>query len=68
MIDKSSKEELQRLLDLFPRDALKLEWPSAEGKKDDMCTEAAATATTKEILEFVDRNFSKCKHRNCMQL
>ena len=61
MLDKSSKEELQRLLGLFPHDVLKLEWASTEGTKDGLCDEVAETATTKQILRFVDRNFLRCR-------
>ena len=61
MLDKSSKKELQRMLDLFPYDVIKLEWSGKEGKKEDVCEKVAETATTKEILGFVDRNFLRCR-------
>ena len=61
MLDQSSKRERQLLLDLFPHTALKLEWPGTKGKKDDMCAEIAETATSKEILKFIDQNLLRCK-------
>ena len=61
MLDTSSKKELKRLLGLFPHDALKREWAGTERKKDDVCDKVSGTATTKEILRFVDRNFLRCR-------
>ena len=61
MIDTATEEELQRLLGLFPLDVLKLEWPDTQGHKDDVCAAVAATASTDDILEFVDRSFLRCR-------
>ena len=61
MIDTATEEELQRLIGLFPLDVVKLEWPDKEGHKDDVCAEIATTASTYDILEFVDRNLLRCR-------
>ena len=61
MIDTATEGERQRLLSLFPLDALKLERPDTQRHKDDVCAEVAATASTDDILEFVDRSFLRCR-------
>ena len=46
---------------MFPLDVLKFEWPDMKGNKDDVCAEVAATPSTDAILQFVDRNFLRCR-------
>ena len=61
MIETATREELERLLALFPARVLRDEWSNIEGTKDDICREVSQSLDKDAILEFVDRNFLCCK-------
>ena len=61
MIETATIEELERLLVLFPVRVLRDEWAHIEGTKDDLCREVTQSFDKGEIIEFVDKNFLRCK-------
>lgn len=61
MIDTATTEEIERLLALFPVKVLRDEWEHIRGTKDEFCREIARSYGTDVILQFVFRNFLRCK-------
>ena len=61
MIDTATKEELIRLLGLFPVEALHEAWPDIKGNKDAICSSVAEDRDLQSILRFVHEEFLRCR-------
>ena len=61
MIETATKEELIRLLGLFPVEALHEAWPDIKGNKDTICSSVAEDRDFQSILRFVGEEFLRCR-------
>jgi hypothetical protein len=59
--ETASKEDLKRVLELFPVANLRSHWPGIEGSKEEICGSVSGQRTRKEIISFVSSEFSCCK-------
>jgi hypothetical protein len=69
LLEEASKEDIARLLELFPVSRLKDSFSEFGDKKEKICSAAAKAADAAQIRKFVTDNFAKCKlHTNVFSL
>ena len=61
LLSSASVQHLSTILDLFPVSALREKWSGIEGAKDELCLAIAGRRNLREIITFVQDNFSLCK-------
>ena len=61
ILQDASTQDLKRLLEVFPASSIKAGWPSIRGTKEEICFAAAESRDLPRILEFIYRNFNRCK-------
>lgn len=61
ILNRTSVQKLQRLLDLYPVSSLRAEWPKVNGTKTEVCFEIAGQRDVPKITQFLDEHLDCCK-------
>ncbi len=60
-LEKSSDQDVKRLLELFPASRLKIQWPDLKGTKEEICFVVANQRKSDEVKQFLYENLSCCR-------
>ena len=60
-LKNATRDDLSRLLDLFPLSTLKEEWTHLKGTKEEICLQIASQPDEARIVKFIMANFTRCR-------